>query len=345
MKANDRESVGPHGLEFTRMGLGGTAFGNLYSAIDEKAAGELAKAASAVGVRYFDTAPLYGYGLSESRLGVGLADLERDEFVLSTKVGYTLVPRDPDKPFETLFADVPPLETVFDYSRDAVLRSIDSSLERLQLDRIDILLIHDPDEGVTLEPGVDPYSASHFKEVMEQTYPVLEDLRAQKVVGAIGLGMNQWQMLRDFAQAGDFDCFLLAGRYTLLEQESLRELLPLCSDKNIRIIVGGPFNSGILATGAVDGAYYNYATAPPEILERTRRIQEVCGRHDVPLQAAALQFPFGHPAVATTIPGSRSPAELEANVAYLGHTIPADFWAELKSESLIDPASPVPLED
>ena len=342
MQVSDRQGVGRYGLEFTRMGLGGTAFGNMYTALDDEIAVELAEFAFNAGVRYFDTAPLYGYGLSESRLGAGLARLERDAFVISTKVGYTLVPRDPDEPFDSLFADIPPLKSVFDYSRDAVLRSVESSLKRLQTDRIDILLIHDPDEGVTLKPGGDPRAVSHFKEVMEQTYPALDELRSQRVIGAVGLGMNQWQMLRDFAHAGDFDCFLLAGRYTLLEQEPLGEFLPLCTEKNIRIIIGGPFNSGILATGAVEGAHYDYAPAPPEILERTRRIEQVCARHDVPLQAAALQFPFGHPTVATTIPGARSPAELEANIAHLERPIPGAFWEELKGESLIDPASPIP---
>ncbi|MEE2874518.1 MAG: aldo/keto reductase, partial [Candidatus Latescibacterota bacterium] len=170
----------------------------------------------------------------------------------------------------------------------------------------------------------------------------LAELREQGVVKAIGLGMNQWQMLADFARAGNFDAFLLAGRYTLLEQESLRELLPLCAERDVRIIIGGPYNSGILATGAIEGATYNYAAAPEPLLERVRGIEAVCARHDVPLQAAALQFPFGHSAVATVIPGARTVAEVEGNVGFLQHAISADFWAELKQEGLIDAASPTP---
>ncbi len=343
MKAQKRQQIGKHGLEVTQFGLGGTGFGNMYSKMEEQTSMDTIAAAYRAGIRYFDTAPLYGYGLSEERLGAGLSRYERDEVVISTKVGYTLVALAGDRSLEGIFIDAPPLDAVFDYSRDAILRSFEESLKRLQTERIDLLLIHDPDEGITLfEPGSDPYSKSHFAEVMEQAYPVLDELRAQGVVRAVGLGMNQWEMLCDFARAGDFDCFLLAGRYTLLEQEAAHELLPLCAEKQIRIIVGGPFNSGILATGAVEGAYYNYSPASPQILERTRQIQEVCARHQIDLPAAALQFPFGHPAVATAIPGARSPAEIEANIGFFEQEIPAAFWAELKRLSLIDPDAPVP---
>ena len=231
-------------------------------------------AAHGAGIRYFDTAPLYGYGLSESRYGAGLSGFDRDGIVISSKVGYTLVPLEADAPADEFFVEAPRMKSEFDYSRDAVLRSLDDSLERLQTDHIDIVYIHDPDEGVTLfTPGSDPYDASHFEEVMEMTYPALDELRSQKVIKALGLGMNQWEMLADFAVAGEFDCFLLAGRYTLLEQESLGKLLPLCEERNIRIVIGGPYNSGILATGATEGSYYNYQTPPPEILEKVRSIE------------------------------------------------------------------------
>jgi D-threo-aldose 1-dehydrogenase len=177
---------------------------------------------------------------------------------------------------------------------------------------------------------------------MEETYPVLDDLRRQGVVKAIGLGMNQWQMLWDFAHAGDFDCFLLAGRYTLLEQAPLQRFLPMCAEKKISIIIGGPYNSGILATGATESAHYNYMRATPEILKRVQQIEAVCTRHGVSLPAAALQFPLGHPAVASVIPGARSVAELHANLDYFRQAIPADFWVELKELGLIDAASPTP---
>lgn len=343
MKANQKQRIGKLGLEVTQMGLGGTGFGNMYEAMEDQDAVDTLGAAQTAGIGYLDTAPLYGYGLSESRLGIALSHHGRDDLVISTKVGYSLVERTSDEPPNAPFVDIPPLDAVFNYSRDAVLRSIDESLGRLKTDRVDILLIHDPDEGATLwSPGSDPFAVSHFAEVMEQTYPVLDDLRAQNVVKAIGLGMNQWQMLAEFAKAGDFDCFLLAGRYTLLEQEPLDSFLPLCSEKDIRIIVGGPYNSGILATGAIEGAHYNYGEAPEEVLERVRGIETVCGRHDVPLQSAALQFPFGHPAIATIIPGARSVEEIKTNVAYFEHDIPGDFWAELKAESLLGDEVPVP---
>ncbi|MFT5088452.1 MAG: D-threo-aldose 1-dehydrogenase [Candidatus Latescibacterota bacterium] len=342
MKANDKEKMGPYGLQVTRLGLGGTAFGNMYSALDEAASVEVVDAAVAAGIRYFDTAPLYGYGLSETRLGQGLASHARDEVVISSKVGYMLVPRPEGQEDHTPFVDIPPLASIFDYSRDGVMRSIEGSLERLQTDHLDVVLIHDPDESRSNDPGWRPGDKGHFDEVMAGAYPALAQLRAEGVIKAIGLGMNQWQMLADFARAGEFDAFLLAGRYTLLEQESLRELLPLCSEKNVRIIVGGPYNSGILATGAIAGAMYNYVPATEDVLQRVRGIEAVCARHDVPLRAAALQFPFGHEAVATVIPGARSVEEVRENVELLEVEIAADFWAEIKAEGLVDGDAPVP---
>jgi D-threo-aldose 1-dehydrogenase len=342
MRASDRQRVGTRGLEVTRLGLGGTAFGNMYARLDETDAEVIVQAAYAEGIRYCDTAPLYGYGLSEARLGQGLLSVPRDDMVLSSKVGYMLVPRSEGQEDHTPFVDIPPLTSIFDYSREATLRSIEGSLERLQTDRLDIVLIHDPDESRSNDPDWQPGDRGHFDEVMEGAYPALCKLREEGVIGAIGLGMNQWQMLADFARAGDFDCFLLAGRYTLLEQESLRELLPLCLEKDVRIIIGGPYNSGILATGAIDGAMYNYAPANEQLLERVRQIETVCARHEVPLKAAALQFPFGHEAVATTIPGARSAGEMQDNVRLIEHPVPDDFWAELKAEGLIVSEAPTP---
>ncbi len=342
MKASDLQRVGSQGVQVTRLGLGGTAFGNMYTRLNESAAREIVATAYAEGIRYCDTAPLYGYGLSETRLGQGLKSVPRAEMVLSSKVGYMLVPRPEGQEDRTPFVDIPPLASVFDYSRDATLRSIESSLERLQTDRLDIVLIHDPDESRSNDPDWQPGDRGHFDEVMDGAYPTLNELRAEGVVGAIGLGMNQWQMLADFARVGDFDCFLLAGRYTLLEQESLRELLPLCVQRDIRIIIGGPYNSGILATGATEGAMYNYAPADEVVRARVQQIEAVCARHEVPLRAAALQFPFGHEAVATTIPGARSPEEIRDNIQLIEHPIPEAFWQELKAEELIDREAPTP---
>ena len=341
MQPEKRNTVGKSTLQISQFGVGGTAFGNIYNAIQDQQAQATIDAALAAGLNYFDTAPLYGFGLSETRLGQGVARHPRDRFVISTKVGWRLQPLAAGEINESLFADTPRYRQVMDYSRDAVLRSIEESLTRLQTDHVDILLMHDPDEGITTNPGRSPYEVSHFVQAMREAYPVLDDLRSQGVVKAIGLGMNQWQMLWDFAHAGDFDCFLLAGRYTLLEQAPLARFLPMCQQKQISIITGGPYNSGILATGAKAGAYYNYLPATPEILERVRQIEAVCARHHVPLPAAALQFPLGHPAVAAIIPGARSAAELQENLAHFHHPIPADFWAELKHLKLIDPESPV----
>jgi len=345
MKPNQLRQIGKTSLKVTQFGLGGTTLGNIYSAVEEQAALDTIDAAYQAGVRYFDTAPLYGYGLSEIRLGKGIARYPRDQVVVSSKVGWALVPLEPGQQQAIdIFAQALPFRGVSDYSRDAILRSIEESLKRLNTDRIDIVLMHDPDEAISIQPGRGPYEVSHFDEAMKNAYPVLDDLRRQGVIKAVGAGMNQWQMLCDFAQAGDFDCFLLAGRYTLLEQEPMNKFLPLCEKKKISVIVGGPYNSGILATGAVEGAYYNYQPAPPRVLAWVRQIEEVCARHQVALQAAALQFPFGHPAVTSIIPGARSVAELQANLSYFQQKIPADFWAELKHLALIDPTAPVPTE-
>ena len=346
MKRDKMQEIGGQGLEVTQMGMGGAALGNLYEVVEEDGAAETIAGAYAAGIRYFDTAPLYGYGRSENRLGSELSRYKRDEFVISTKVGYSLVPRTEDEPPESPFVDVPPLDKAFDFSRDAVLRSFEESLKRLQTDYIDILFIHDPDEGISIQPDFDdPHAVSHFSQVMEQVYPALDELRTQKTVKAIGAAMNQWQMLYDFAVEGDFDCFLLAGRYTLLEQAPALKFLPRCEQKGIRVVIGGPYNSGILATGAVEGAYYNYLPATPEVMDRTRQIQEVCARHNVSLQAAALQFPFGHPSIASVIPGARSSAEIESNVAFFEEQIPADFWTELRGRSLVAGEAPLPNSD
>jgi len=342
MDAGQLRQIGKTSLYVTQLGLGGTALGNIYSAVDEQAALETTDAAYQAGVRYFDTAPLYGYGLSEQRLGKALARYPREQVVVSTKVGWALVPLEPGQQHAIdIFAQALPFRGVMDYSREAIRRSLEESLERLHLDRLDIVFMHDPDEGISLQPGRDPNEVSHFAAAMNNAYPLLDELRRQGVITALGVGMNQWQMLVKFARAGDFDCFLLAGRYTLLEQAPLTEFLPLCAEKNISVIIGGPYNSGILASGAIEGAYYNYQAAPPPVLHRVRQIEAVCGCHGVTLPAAALQFPFGHPAVTTIIPGARSVAELRANVASFGQPIPAAFWAELKQLGLLESTAQV----
>ena len=330
------------GLNVTTMGLGGTGLGNMYRATTSETAVETVHAAFRNGLRYFDTAPVYGFGLAESRLGQAIKSLPREKIVISSKVGYDLVPIPADERKPVLWEDAPLLRADFDYSRDAVMRSIEGSLKRLDVDYIDMLAIHDPDEAIHFASGEDPYARSRFREAMGGAYPALDDLRSQGVIKAIGVGINQWQMLSDFVVAGQFDYFLLAGRYTLLEQEPLATLLPLCEERGTKIVIGGPYNSGVLATGAVAGATFNTKAAPASVLDRVRRIEEVCARHGVPLPAAALQFPLGHPAVVSVIPGARSVAELEQNLSYMRWRIPAALWSDLKSEDLIESAAPSP---
>ena len=270
----------------------------------------------AQGVTFFDTAGGYGSGLSEQRLGRALAGIPRQRFQIATKIGVLI---NPDGSTER------------SYRRDAVKRSINDSLHRLGLDFVEIAHIHDAD------------SDENFRMALDEAYPVLADLKAQGVIRAIGAGMNQWQREAEFARNADFDCFLLAGRYTLLEQEPIHEYLPLCLAKGISVFLGGVFNTGILATGSIPGAWYGYRPAPPEILEKTRRIEASCTRHGVALKAAALQFPLAHPAIRSLVVGMIAPDEVDQNLAALHAPIPAGFWADLRSAELIDPAAPVPI--
>ncbi len=337
-----KRCLGTTQLAVSTLGVGGTGFGNMYQPMPETEDRALIQHAVQSGLNYFDTAPLYGQGLSEQRLGEAFKAVDRGDFLVSTKVGWTLRDLPAGAQPATLFADARPATPCMDYSAQGIRDCIEGSLERLQLDHIDILLMHDPDEGISNEENWQDREVSHFKEAMANAYPILDDLRSRGTVHAIGLGMNQWQMLAQFAEAGQFDCFLLAGRYTLLDQDALHEFLPLCVEKNISLIIGGPFNSGILATGATDDAYYNYRPAPPAIKQKVKGMEAMCARHGITLQAAALQFPLGHSGVASVIPGMRSVAELEANLAHITMDIPAAFWDELKDRELIDPETPTP---
>lgn len=318
-------------IAVTCLGFGGASMGNMYTVAHDEAARQAIRGAYEAKVRYFDTAPMYGFGKSERLYGSVLKDQPRDSFVLSSKVGRLIKVGEPTPESEaTPFVEIDNAYSVFDYSREGVLRSLEESRKRLGIDRIDIVYIHDPDVN------------NSFKQALDEAFPALADLKRQGVIGAVGAGMNQAEMLCDFAKNADFDCFLLAGRYTLLDQIALKELLPLCLKKNISIIIGGAYNSGILATGAVEGAYYNYAPAPPEIMEKTRKIQAVCARFNIPMKAAALQFPFGHPTVVSNIPGVKTKERFEENLSLFTHPIPAEFWAALKEEKLLVAGTPVP---
>lgn len=337
MQSIPTSRIGATSVVVSRLGLGTTSLANMYTAIDERTATATLDTAAAAGITYFDTAPAYGSGLAERRLGGWLAGRSRDGLVVSTKVGNVLRPATAEElAAGSLFEHAPPLVPVKDFSPDAIRRSLEESLERLRIDRVDMVAIHDPDDAASIEPGADPYARSHFRAAMEDAYPVLDDLRRQGMIGAVGVGMNGWQMLVDFAEAGEFDYFLLAGRHTLLEQEAGRTLLPVCLEKGISVVVGGPYSSGVLATGAVEGARYNYGPAPDDVLDRVRRIEAICAAHGVPLRAAALQFCAAHPAVASVIPGARTPEEVAENVELFTREIPAPFWADLAQAGLVD---------
>jgi D-threo-aldose 1-dehydrogenase len=280
-----------------------------------------------LGINYFDTAPAYGYGLSEERLRIALGTVNREQLVISTKVGW-LVQSQGDAQKRTIFQGVGERSTAPDFSRDGVLRSVEESLVRLGLDRVDILYIHDAYRFV--------------EQAIDEAYPALEQLRSSGVVSAIGVGMGDNAILARFARECDVDCFLLWGRYSLLDQSALNELLPLCMERGIQIILGAPFESGILASDLSPGARFRYREAPEEILQLARRINAVCIRHSVPLKAAALQFVFGHPAVATVIPSTRSEERFRENFAMMSHPIPAALWGEMKAEGLLPASAPVP---
>lgn len=314
--------MGRTAVELTVLGFGGSQVGNLHRPVPEDDAAQAIATAWKHGIRYFDTAPLYSRGLGEHRLGRALRNHPRDAYVLSTKVG-RLVTADGIE---------------YDYSYDGVLRSIGQSVERLGLARIDVALIHDIDLYTHGLQG----QRRRFREAMDGAYPALNRLRSEGVLGAIGVGVNSWRVCQDAAEAGDFDCFLLAGRYTLLEQEALASFLPLCERRGIGVILGAPFNSGILARGAAPGAQHNYVEPSAEVVDRVRRLEAVCVRHGVSLGAAALQFPLAHPAVVSVLPGPRTAGQVEASVRWLEETVPGELWRELKRERLLAAAAPTP---
>jgi D-threo-aldose 1-dehydrogenase len=332
----------PHGvaLAFTTIGFGTAPLGNLYRPLTEQDAQGALDAAWDIGCRYFDTAPLYGLGLAETRLNRFLREHRAEPVLLSSKVGRLL---DRCAPSERTgvgrFFDTPSRRERYDYSYDGVMRSLEFSLERLGVDAVDILYCHDVD---VFTHGSQEAADKRIAEFTAGGYRALDQLRAEGVVKAIGAGVNEWQICETLAKAAAFDLFLLAGRYTLLEQDALQSFLPLCETKGIGIVLGGPFNSGILATGPRPGAFYNYDRAPPHILERVGRIEAACKAHGVPLAAAALQFPLAHPAVVSVIPGGQSPGELRQNLDALRHPIPGALWDDLKRSALLREDAPVP---
>jgi D-threo-aldose 1-dehydrogenase len=327
-------------MAFT-LGFGGAPLGNLFAPIADDDAVALARHAYASGVRYFDTAPHYGNGLSEHRIGAALRGVPRDEYVLSTKVGRILVPDAAAPREQNSYVDVLPFVQRWDYSYDGTLRSIEDSLQRLGLAQIDWVYIHD----VARDAHADR-QPQRFREAMEGAVPALARLKADGAIKGYGLGVNDWQVCVDALAHADLDVLLLAGRYTLLDQSALPELMPRCAARGVRVCIGGPFNSGILATGPkpADGrtVYFNYAPASAEILARAAAIEAVCRAHGVSLKAAALQFPRAHPAVISVVPGARSRAEFDENLALSQWPIPPALWQELLAQHLLPSGTPVP---
>ncbi len=338
MKTRHWDRLGNGGLTFTELGFGTAPFGNLYRAITDESADKILQAAWDGGVRYYDTAPLYGLGLAETRLNRFLRTKPRDSYVLSTKVGRLLRVTTPEKRDGIgKWFDVPNRNEVFDYSHDGVMRSIEFSLERLGVDRIDILYGHDLD---MFNQGNRELLDMRLQEFIDSGYKALLSLRDQGVIRAFGAGLNEWESSQWLAERGDFDLFLLAGRYTLLEQEALDSFLPLCKERGIGLVIGGPYNSGILASGPREGAYYNYEPAPAEVIERVRQIQAVCNRHGVSLLDAAFRFPLMHPSVCSVIPGGQGEDEMASNLRAERAEIPAAVWDDLKSEGLLRQDAP-----
>lgn len=325
------------------LAFGAASIGNLYRAVPDRQARAVVERAWQAGIRYYDTAPHYGFGLSEKRLGAALAELDpAQEAIVSTKVGRRLDPR-PDADLSALrqaFVSPEPYESVFDYSYDAVMRSFEDSLKRLRRDRIDILYAHDI--------GGFAHGADHprrFAEFFDGGYRAMCELRAAGAVRAIGIGVNEVPVCLEMLHAGEIDLIMLAGRYTLLEQAPLDDLLPLCTARGVRLVIAGPYNSGILAKGVRHGGAtpnFNYAPAPPDIVAQVGAIEDICARHGVPLAAAALQFPLAHRQVASVVPGMGSIEQVDEALALAALPIPAALWEELRGAGLIRVDAPVP---
>jgi D-threo-aldose 1-dehydrogenase len=323
-------SVNRSGCRLSEISLGCAQLGNLYRAVTDEEAGATVNRAWELGVRYFDTAPHYGLGLSERRVGAALHGRNRADYVLSTKVGRLLEPiPEPAGLDDDGFAVPATHRRVWDFSRDGIRRSLEESLDRLGVGHVDIVYLHDPDD--------------HWREVVETGYPALAELRSEGIVAGIGAGMNQSRMLADLVRYTDVDVVMLSGRYTLLEQEAIDDLLPECESRGVAVVAAAIFNSGLLARPSpADNAKYDYADAPPELVERARRIASICERHGTTLPAAAIAFPLAHPAVASVCVGVRSPDQIERNIDLYRRPVPPELWNELKAEGLLRDDAPTP---
>lgn len=327
-------------LDISELGFGTAPLGNLYKPISDDEANDALEDAWDAGIRYYDTAPLYGLGLSETRLNRFLRTKPRSEYILSSKVGRLMAPSEAaDRTGIGKWFNVPSRKERYDYSYDGVMRSVEFSYERLGVNKIDILYVHDL---CVFTHGSKKASDERVTEFFENGgYAAMLKLREEGIVSAIGGGINEWEVCQTLAERGDFDIFLLAGRYTLLEQTALDTFLPLCEKRGIKIVTGGPYNSGILATGPVKGAFYNYDTASQSIIDRVAAIERVCTSHGVSLKAAALQFPLFHSTHLSVVPGAQSAEELNNNLEVYKAVIPSSLWSDLKAEGLLRQDAPV----
>jgi D-threo-aldose 1-dehydrogenase len=337
MQPSTKRKFGRVDLDVTAFAFGAAPVGNFLREIDDETSDAMFKRSWEAGVRFYDTAPMYGHGLSELRTGHSLRWKKRDDFVIASKVGRVLHPAKRETINFAPWVNAAPFRIEFDYSYDGTMRSFEDSLQRLGLERIDILFIHDID---VFTRGAEQPEV--FKQAMDGCYKALANLRDQKLVKAIGVGVNEWQVCHEALKQRDFDCFLLAGRYTLLEQDAIDEFLPLCEKRGAAVLVGGGFNSGILATGAKPGAKYNYSPAPAHIMDKVAKIEAVCAEYNVPLAAAALQFVVAHPAIPSFCAGTRTVEQLNQNLEWFSHKIPVEFWATLKKKTLLRENAPVP---
>jgi D-threo-aldose 1-dehydrogenase len=337
MNPFEKVAIGKTGVSVTRLGLGGAPLSGmvladgLYGGSAHDEAVRIIQRAYDLGIRYFDTAPLYGNGRSEARFGHALASKPRSSYVISTKIGRVLDPRPGGNASANNPDGLPELISVNTWTRDNVMRSIEESLKRLKMDHVEIIYVHDPDVETFGE-----------QQANDEAFPTLIRLRDQGVIKAIGCGMNIWEMPARFVRRFDLDIILLAGRYTLLDHSGLAEFLPLCEKRGVKIAVGGPYNSGILARDLSKPVSFNYQPAPQHLIDRAKKLKAVCDRHGVDLKAAALQFVLAHPAIATAIPGAQTVKEVEENVRMVQQKIPAAVWQEMRAEKLIPPKAPVP---
>jgi D-threo-aldose 1-dehydrogenase len=337
MELSQRKSHRRSGLAFTALGFGGAPIGNFNGVFTDEEAHNMVVQSWRQGVRYFDTAPGYGNGLSEYRLGHALRRFDRAEMIISTKVGRVLTPTVGAPTVNGQYQDIPPFVADFDYTYDGVMRAVEQSMQRMLTDHLDILFIHDCD--VYTHGSAQP---EYFRQALVSAFPALESLRDQGVVKAIGFGVNETDVMTEAVKATDADVCLLAGRYTLLEQEPLDALLPMCQERGIGIVLGGVYNSGVLATGPVDGARFNYAPAPKDILAKAAALQEVCRRHGVALASAALQFAYAHPAVVSICIGARNNDQQIRNAELFEATVPPELWDELREARLLREDAPTP---